>query len=75
MVTASNPYPWDRVQAKREYAEALEHLSDRWVPGANGNEVPCLRGGRWMLYVFNPATRQHGWLDLATDVVEVDPKG
>ena len=71
----SNPYyPWDRAKAQREYAQALDTLADRWVPAGNGTEVPCLRAGRWTLYVFNPATRQHGYLDLATDIVEVDPK-
>jgi hypothetical protein len=75
MANSGNPYPWDRFKAKREYDQALEELADRWVPGANGTEVPGLRNGRWTLYVFNPGTRQHGYLDLATDVVEVDPKG
>ena len=73
MTTSSNPYPWDRAKAKKEYDHALETLADKWVTGANGTEVPGLRGGRWVLYVFNPKTRQHGYLDLATDVVDIDP--
>jgi len=69
---SSNPYPWDREAAKREYDQALDTLADRWVPGANGTEVPCLRNGRWTLYVFRPSDRRHGYLDLATDTVTID---
>jgi len=75
MSASGNPYPWDRAKAKREFDQAMDTLADRWVPGANGTEVPGLRNGRWVLYVFNPHTRRHGWLDLSTDVVEPDSRG
>jgi hypothetical protein len=57
-----------------EYVMAVDARADRWVTGCMGTEEPCTRNGRRMLYVYNPATQQHGWLDLDTDVVtEQDP--
>lgn len=61
----------DAEQARAEFEAAKNTMADAWVVGCGGNEVPVLRGdGRWMLYVWNFALQQHGWLDLDTDTVE-----
>lgn len=53
-----------------EYATASIEEADRWVPACGGHETPTLaRDGRRYLYVFNFATRKHGWLDTGTDIV------
>ncbi len=61
-----------------EYAEARDALADRWVPACGGHEVPFLdRLGRTVLYVFNPGTREHAYLDTTTDVLmarDYDPQ-
>ena len=49
-----------------EYAEAVENKLDAWVPACGGHEEPTFG----FLYVFNPATVEHGWLDLSTDIVQ-----
>ena len=65
------PYTdWDVREEQRNYVEAMMMRRDDWVTAACGTETPCLRDGRWMLYCYNPARRAHGWLDMATDMVE-----
>lgn len=61
---------WDAAAERRNTASAERRMADEWVTGAGGTEVPMLRNGRWQLYVWNPALREHGWLDIATDTVE-----
>jgi len=39
---------------------------DVWVPACGGHEVP--QAG--YLYVFNPRTHEHGWLNTQTDIVQ-----
>lgn len=47
-------------------------LNDNWIPACNGLEQPfTVNGTRW-LYVWNPAMRKHGYLNLSTDIVEID---
>jgi hypothetical protein len=41
-----------------------------WQIGCNGNEVPFTYGGRRWLYVWNG--KQHGYIDLDTDIVYED---
>lgn len=65
------PQPYfDAAREKADAIEASRTFADRWVAGANGTETPTLRGGRWMLYVYNPAKRVHGWYDFQSDLVE-----
>lgn len=53
-----------------EYARAVAEKANRWVPGCGGREVEYKnRNGVRVLYVFNPATQQHGWLNLDSDIV------
>jgi len=49
--------------------------ADRWVPACGGSEVPYLdRNGRKVVYVYNFATKQHGYLDCQNDIVWDDEK-
>lgn len=60
------------IAAIAEYRSAYAVRDDAWVVGAVGTEQPFVRGGRWYLYVHNPASGRNGYLDLATDVVYDD---
>lgn len=54
-----------------EYWRAVEGCYDVWVTGCEGKEIPTRsRDGRTFLYMFNPARREHGWLNLETDIME-----
>ena len=55
-----------------DYEIAVTLREDRWVAACNGLERPFeYLGTRWQ-YVFNPATRCHGYLNLDTDIVSDD---
>jgi len=61
-------YPdWDEDAAILEYWNGQHR--DVWVPAAMGREVPCLKDGRWVLWVYNSGRQQHGSLDMATDTI------
>jgi hypothetical protein len=61
-----------QTEAQVEYVEAQMAKADKWVAACGGNETwTTARNGRRYLYVFNPATGQHGWLNQS-DVVEMD---
>jgi hypothetical protein len=52
------------------FAAALEAGSDAWLPASSGTEQPFRsRAGQRLLYVYNPALDQHGYLDLDSDVL------
>lgn len=54
-----------------EYALAVAENADRWVPAGGGYEVPLsARNGTRFLYVWNPRTRKHAYLNLDTDIIE-----
>ena len=41
-----------------------------WFPACGGTETPFnTRTGRRLLYVWQPTTGQHAYLDLATDLI------
>ena len=53
------------------YNRAIQDRADTWVPACGGQETPFeYTGVRW-LYVFNPATEKHAYLNLETDAVYV----
>lgn len=56
------------MNAEEEYNAAVATQADTWVAACGGTEVPC--GG--YLYVFNPATRETGWLNIDSDIVEME---
>ena len=56
---------------QQEYDLALTAKADRWVAACGGMEVSFLHNGTKWLYVWNPATGEHGYLNLDTDIVEV----
>jgi len=41
-----------------------------WYPACGGTEVPFYtRGGRRLLYCYQPTTGNHAYLDLDTDLI------
>lgn len=60
------------VAAQAEYVRSAELRSDTWVVAGCGSEQPFVRAGRWYLRVYNFAFGEHGWLDLAEDIVYDD---
>ena len=58
-----------RVEFTPEYEQALAERADRWVAACGGAEVPFEHQGGSFLYVWNPATGEHGYLNLGTDIV------
>lgn len=59
-----------RVEPTAEYAQAVAENADRWVAACGGTEVPFAHNGAEWLYVWNPSTGEHGYLNLGTDIVE-----
>ena len=44
-----------------------------WFPACNGTETPYLtRTGRRLLYVYQPSTGKHAYLDTQTDLILSD---
>lgn len=44
-----------------------------WIPACGGTEVPFLtRTGRRLLYVWQPSTGRHAYLDCQTDLILSD---
>lgn len=61
-----------KVAATNEYAIAIAENADRWIPACGGNEIPFLHNGTEWLYVYNPRTEGHGYLNMGTDIVHED---
>lgn len=54
-----------------EYLTAVNE--NCWVAANGGQETPTrFRSGRSLLYVFNPATGRHAYLDVETDILLSD---
>ena len=44
-----------------------------WFPANNGNEIPFVtRTGKRLLYVWQPSTGNHAYLDCDTDLILSD---
>jgi len=57
----------------QEYNRARVMLSDTWVIACGGTEKPTkTRSGRTYVYVYNFRIDKHGWLDVETDIVQMD---
>jgi hypothetical protein len=41
-------------------------------PACGGTETPVMINGTRWLYVWQPTSRCHGWLNMTTDIVEWD---
>jgi hypothetical protein len=52
--------------ATEEYKQAVINRRDEWVPANGGHEV----AHAGFLYVYNPGTQEHGWLNVSTDIVQ-----
>lgn len=55
-----------------EFKYAVAGKKDSWVPGAGGSEMPFTSNGKRLQRVYNPKTREHGYLDLGSDIVTSD---
>ena len=59
-------------------AEMLEERevkarNGNWYPACGGSEQPfTTRGGRRLLYCWQPSTGKHAYLDLGTDLILTD---
>lgn len=58
--------------SEAEYWQAVEQKLDKWVPACAGTETPFQHERNEWLYVFNPASQKHGYLNLRTDIVTDD---
>jgi len=53
-----------------EYKYAIAGNRDSWVPACGGMETPFMsRGGRRILYCYNPRQQRHAYVCLDTDAV------
>lgn len=44
-----------------------------WIPACGGTETPFTsRSGKRLLYVYQPSTGNHAYLDLGTDIILTD---
>ena len=62
-----------RVQTTPEYDLAVAERADRWVAACGGIEEPFKHEGVRWLYVWNAATGEHAYLNLDTDLIDLDP--
>ncbi len=61
-----------KEKAVQEYDEAMATRADEWVAACGGKEVPFHYHGTRYLYVFNPSTSEHAYINLDTDLLEKD---
>ena len=59
-----------RVEKRVNYHLAVALHVDNWLPACNGTETPYYtRSGRRVLYCWNPATGEHGYIDMNSDIL------
>jgi hypothetical protein len=59
--------------SERIEAEQRRREQGDWVPACGGTETPfTTRTGRRLLYCWQPATGNHAYLDLNTDLILTD---
>jgi len=66
---------WTKEQRANveEYKRAVGEKRDAWVVACGGLELPVVNfDGVRTLYVFNPASGEHGFLNMETDIVYRD---
>jgi hypothetical protein len=57
-----------RVEARHR-----DRSQGNWFPACNGTETPFLsRSGKRLLYVYQPSTGNHAYIDMGTDMVLTD---
>jgi hypothetical protein len=68
---------WDSVE--NGFLERIEMMdadycsNDNWLPANNGTETPFItRTGHRLLYVWQPSTGNHAYLDCETDLILSD---
>lgn len=56
-----------------EWTGVLNPAQGDWVPASNGTEKPFMsRSGKMLLYVWQPRTGNHAYLDLGSDIILTD---
>jgi hypothetical protein len=66
------------METEKTVAELLRERAERaaqgnWFPANGGTEEPfTARTGRRLLYVWQPTTGRHAYLDLGTDLILTD---
>jgi hypothetical protein len=54
-------------------ARAARAAQGDWYPGCGGTEVPfTTRTGARLLYVYQPSTGRHAYLDMGSDMILSD---
>lgn len=63
----------EKIQQRRaEDFQAFTNSKD-WFPACGGTEIPFTsRSGKRLLYVWQPSTGNHAYLDLDSDIVLSD---
>jgi hypothetical protein len=60
----------NREVSKMEWTGILNPAQGDWYPANNGTETPFVsRNGKRLLYVWQPRTGKHAYLDLGSDVI------
>jgi hypothetical protein len=63
----------DACKERIDYHTAVDLRVDNWLPACNGLEQPFMsRGGLRLMYCWNPATGQHRYINLGTDMILSD---
>ena len=65
-----SPYGVESANRVMAYELAASGKQDAWVPASGGLEAPTVaRNGRRVLYCFNHATQEHGYIDMDKDML------
>ncbi len=63
----------EKSLADRLAEKAAAREQGPWLPASGGTEEPFTsRGGRRLLYCWQPSTGRHAYLDLGTDLILSD---
>ena len=63
----------DKTVAKMIEAAEARRANGDWVPACNRTEVPfTARSGKRMLYVWQPSSGRHAYLDVEADLIMSD---
>jgi len=64
----------EQRNVEAEYYHAVHNKLDKFVAANCGGEYPTeYPNGKTLLYVFNPATGEHAYLNVETDTIEEPP--
>lgn len=75
IASPANTTPRDQIECYDDMVQARLAGPDRWVAASGGTEEPFTRNGVRYLYVWNAHTGDHAYLNLDTDIIDVDYHG